>query len=85
MACGHIPLCALIINHQRRVSQYLTSLRKDLEKVRTLTELTRKREQQKLSQAQLLHDAISKVLFPHEPAIKLAFEQIHLCVLSTIA
>ncbi|KAF8586044.1 hypothetical protein K439DRAFT_1659937 [Ramaria rubella] len=58
--------------------QYLLHLRRDLDKVRMLTELTRKREQQKLLQAQLLQDIVSKVLFPHTPALKSALEQIQL-------
>ncbi|THH02990.1 hypothetical protein EW145_g6627 [Phellinidium pouzarii] len=56
--------------------EYLKLLRKDLEAVRMLAELTRKREMQKLRQAQVIHDVVSTVFFPHSQQLRIAFERI---------
>ena len=41
-----------------------------------LAELVRKREKQKLKQAQILHDTISGVFFSHAIHLRQAFEKI---------
>jgi NuA3 HAT complex component NTO1 len=46
-----------------------------------LAELTRKREAQKLKQAQVIQDVFSTALFPHGPQMRLAFETIMTFVL----
>ncbi|KAI5123496.1 hypothetical protein M0805_008864 [Coniferiporia weirii] len=56
--------------------EYLKCLREDLESVRMLAELTRKREMQKQKQAQVIHEVISTVFFPHAPQLRNAFERI---------
>jgi NuA3 HAT complex component NTO1 len=56
--------------------QLLQRLRKDLESVRVLAELSRKRESRKLKQAEIVQDILSKYLFPHENPLRLAFERI---------
>jgi len=56
--------------------KYLQRLRKDLENVRRLTELSRKRESRKLKQAEIIHQVLSRFLFPHEPPMRSAFEKI---------
>ena len=56
--------------------QHLTRLRKDLEKVRMLAELVRKREKEKLRQLQCVTDVLATCLFPHEPQLRFAFERI---------
>ncbi|KAJ6624860.1 hypothetical protein B0H10DRAFT_2004445 [Mycena sp. CBHHK59/15] len=56
--------------------EQLQHLRKDLEDLRKLTELSRKRESRKLRQAELIHDILSNALFPHEPKLRATFERI---------
>ena len=41
-----------------------------------ITELTRKREGQKLKQAQIAEELLAALLFPHENAMRMAFENI---------
>ncbi len=51
-------------------------LKADLERVKSLTEITRKRELRKSEQADVINDVLSHALFPHEPGLRLAFERI---------
>jgi bromodomain associated protein len=51
-------------------------LRKDLSDVRTLAELSRKRESRKLGQAQIVQEVMSQVVFAHEAWLRMAFENI---------
>lgn len=51
-------------------------LRNDLDKVRMLAELTRKREKEKLRQAQVIKDTVDAFLFPHDSKLRLALEKI---------
>ncbi|KAH8110728.1 hypothetical protein DFH11DRAFT_1618277 [Phellopilus nigrolimitatus] len=55
---------------------YLRLARQDLEAVRMLADLVRKREAQKLKQVQAIHDVISTIFFPHSSHLRLAFEKI---------
>ncbi|KAJ7156890.1 bromodomain and PHD finger-containing protein 3 [Mycena crocata] len=56
--------------------EQLQHLRKDLEDLKGLTELSRKRESRKLRQAELIHDILSQALFVHVPKLRAAFERI---------
>ena len=56
--------------------QFLTKLRNDLEKVRMLAELVRKREKEKLRQMQVIKDVADSFFFPHDPKLRLALERI---------
>ncbi|KAJ8695552.1 hypothetical protein PTI98_008146 [Pleurotus ostreatus] len=56
--------------------QLLQRLRDDLENVRALAELTRKREARKRKQVELIHNVISQFLLSHEPTLRMAFERI---------
>ncbi|KAJ6485818.1 bromodomain and PHD finger-containing protein 3 [Mycena sanguinolenta] len=56
--------------------EQLQHLRKDLEGLKGLTQLSRKRESRKLRQAELIHDFLSQALFPHAPKLRSAFERI---------
>lgn len=69
-------LVASFANHSSHVLQYLVRVRNDLEKVRMLTELVRKREKEKLRQAQILKQVLDSVLFPHDTALRLCMEKI---------
>lgn len=60
---------ALKLEHLRRV-------RKDLETLRELTLLSRKRESRKLAQLESIHRVLEVILFPHEAPMRLAFEKI---------
>jgi NuA3 HAT complex component NTO1 len=51
-------------------------LRNDLDKVRMLAELSRKREKDKLRQAQIVKDVVDRFLFPHSGRLRLVFEKI---------
>ncbi|KAJ9106350.1 hypothetical protein QFC21_001496 [Naganishia friedmannii] len=56
--------------------EYLIKVRNDLERVRMLAELVRKREQEKLRQAQILKEFVRQAIFPLDAAVKAAFEKI---------
>ncbi|KAJ7876249.1 hypothetical protein B0H13DRAFT_1893737 [Mycena leptocephala] len=56
--------------------EQLQHLRKDLEDLRGLTQLSRKRETRKLRQAELIHELLSRALFLHAPTLRSAFERI---------
>ncbi|KAJ7272561.1 hypothetical protein B0H12DRAFT_584914 [Mycena haematopus] len=56
--------------------EQLQHLRKDLEDLKGLTELSRKRETRKLRQAELIHEFLSHALFAHAPKLRSAFERI---------
>ncbi|KAF8270626.1 PHD-zinc-finger like domain-containing protein [Lactarius quietus] len=51
-------------------------LRKDLVDVRTLADLSRKRESRKLRQAQIIQEVLSEIIFAHEAGLRMAFENI---------
>ncbi|KAF7309481.1 Bromodomain containing protein [Mycena indigotica] len=56
--------------------EQLQHLRTDLEALRNLTELTRRRETRKLKQAELINEVIAQALFPHMPRLRAAFTKI---------
>lgn len=56
--------------------EFLGMLRNDLEKVRLLAELVRKREKEKLRQAQVIKEVVDSFLFPHYDTLQSTFEQI---------
>ncbi|KAH7914590.1 PHD-zinc-finger like domain-containing protein [Hygrophoropsis aurantiaca] len=56
--------------------EYLKRLRNDLETLRELTLLSRKRESRKLAQIESVHKVIETCLFPHEESLRIAFEKI---------
>lgn len=56
-------------------------LKDDLEYLRTLTELTRKRESRKLRQAEIIQGVLNHSLFYHEPVLRDVFGKIILCAL----
>lgn len=55
-------------------------LRDDLERVRIMAELCRKRESRKLRQTQLVADMIKTVIFAHEDTMRNVFDKIAACV-----
>ncbi|BEI85170.1 hypothetical protein CcaverHIS002_0505710 [Cutaneotrichosporon cavernicola] len=56
--------------------EFLVALRNDLEKVRLLAELVRKREKEKLRQAQVIKDVVESFVFQHFTALRAAYERI---------
>lgn len=60
-------------------------LRNDLDKVRMLAELTRKREREKLRQAQVIKDMVDSFLFPHDGKLRLALETLSAYVHSSVS
>ncbi|KAJ7027919.1 bromodomain and PHD finger-containing protein 3 [Mycena alexandri] len=56
--------------------EQLQHLRKDLEDLKGLTQLSRRRETRKLKQAQLIQEFLSRALFPHAPQLRSAFDRI---------
>ncbi|OCF54561.1 hypothetical protein L486_08112 [Kwoniella mangroviensis CBS 10435] len=61
--------------------KFLQMLRNDLEKVRMLAELVRKREKEKLRQVQLIKDVVDGFIFPYHGRLRVAFEKISAQVL----
>ncbi|KAG6335068.1 hypothetical protein ID866_4028 [Astraeus odoratus] len=56
--------------------EYLRRVRSDLEMLRELTLLSRKRESRKLAQLESIHRVLEFIMFPHEAPMRLAFEKI---------
>lgn len=56
--------------------EFLVALRTDLEKVRLLAELVRKREKEKLRQAQVIQDIVDGFIFPHYATLRNTFNNI---------
>jgi hypothetical protein len=56
--------------------QALEKLRDNLLVVRELADLACKREAVKLQQAQVLNDALSKALYPHEAVMRMVFAKV---------
>lgn len=56
--------------------EFLVALRNDLEKVRLLAELVRKREKEKLRQAQVIKDVVESFVFERYAALRSAYERI---------
>ncbi|THH27211.1 hypothetical protein EUX98_g6973 [Antrodiella citrinella] len=56
--------------------EFLKRLKDDLERVRVLTQTTRKREAQKLRGVEAIRDVLSLIIFPHEAPLRMAFERI---------
>ncbi|WWC97966.1 hypothetical protein V866_004855 [Kwoniella sp. B9012] len=56
--------------------KFLQMLRNDLEKVRMLAELVRKREKEKLRQVQVIKDVLDGFIFPYHGRLRVAFEKI---------
>lgn len=67
---------ALDVDSDVRHSQYMVTVRNDLERIRMLVELVRKREKDKLRQARILKDLLEEILFPHDGKLRLAYEKI---------
>jgi NuA3 HAT complex component NTO1 len=61
--------------------QFLTMLRNDLDKVRMLAELTRKREKEKLKQAQVIKDIVDSFIFPAYGKLRLTLQKISASVI----
>lgn len=56
--------------------QFLLALRNDLEKVRLLAELVRKREKEKLRQAQVIKEVVDNFIFPYYAALRSTLEKV---------
>ncbi|TXT09055.1 hypothetical protein VHUM_02529 [Vanrija humicola] len=56
--------------------EFLLALRNDLEKVRLLAELVRKREKEKLRQAQVIKEVVDNFIFPHYAALRTTLEKV---------
>ncbi|KLT46484.1 hypothetical protein CC85DRAFT_281589 [Cutaneotrichosporon oleaginosum] len=56
--------------------EFLIALRNDLEKVRLLAELVRKREKEKLRQAQVIKDVVEGFVLPHYTVLRSVFDRI---------
>ncbi|KJA22748.1 hypothetical protein HYPSUDRAFT_185810 [Hypholoma sublateritium FD-334 SS-4] len=54
----------------------LKRLRKDLQDIQLLADLCKKREIKKLRQVEVIHGVLTRALFPHINALRLAFERI---------
>ena len=55
----------------------MKQLRRDLESIRMLTEMCRKRESLKLDRAEAIQYVFGKLLLAHEPVLRHAFERIN--------
>ncbi|KZV91336.1 hypothetical protein EXIGLDRAFT_648326 [Exidia glandulosa HHB12029] len=62
--------------HRRMKLATMSAVRTDLEKLRLATALVKQREKAKKSQATLIYDLLADFLFPHEAALRNAFERI---------
>lgn len=51
-------------------------LRNDLEKVRMLADLVRKREKEKLRQVQVIKDVVDRFIFPYSERLRVILERI---------
>ena len=58
------------------MSQLLKGLRFDLEKMRIIADVVRKRERVKQAQSEAVQDVLLHFLFPHEGPLRLAFQKI---------
>ncbi|KAI0782807.1 hypothetical protein C8Q75DRAFT_786204 [Abortiporus biennis] len=56
--------------------EVMKMVRGDLERIRALADLCRRREIRKLDQANTLHDILMQFLFPHENSMRFVFERI---------
>ncbi|THG96316.1 hypothetical protein EW026_g5492 [Hermanssonia centrifuga] len=56
--------------------EYMKRLREDLDKVRILADICRRREVRKLDQQQIIQDVFSRALFSNEPTLRMTFEKI---------
>ncbi|TFK48530.1 hypothetical protein OE88DRAFT_1634784 [Heliocybe sulcata] len=56
--------------------QYMKRLREDLDIVRMLADMCRKRESRKLQQVEAINDLLSHCLYPHDGPLRYAFERI---------
>lgn len=56
--------------------EFLVTLRNDLEKVRLLAELVRKREKEKLRQSQVLKDVVESFIFPFYATLRSLYDRI---------
>jgi len=59
-----------------KLAEFLVQLRNDLEKVRMLAELVRKREKEKLRQSQVIKDVVDTYIFPLYGKLRLTLEKI---------
>ncbi|PSR93891.1 hypothetical protein PHLCEN_2v4584 [Hermanssonia centrifuga] len=56
--------------------EYMKRLREDLDKVRILADICRRREVRKLDQQQIIQNVFSRALFSNEPTLRMTFEKI---------
>ncbi|OXG22935.1 NuA3 HAT complex component NTO1 [Cryptococcus neoformans Ze90-1] len=56
--------------------KFLQMLRNDLEKVRMLADLVRKREKEKLRQVQVIKDVVDRFIFPYSERLRVILERI---------
>jgi len=69
--CSVVRICDFM-----SAAQLTKRLRKDLADVRTLVELSRKRESRKLGQVQIVQEVFNQIVFAHEARLRMAFENI---------
>ena len=56
--------------------QLMKRFRDDLDKLRVIADLVRRRERVKQAQAEAIQDVLLHFLFPHEGPLRLAFQKI---------
>ena len=61
--------------------QLMKRFRDDLDKLRVIADLVRRRERVKQAQAEAIQDVLLHFLFPHEGPLRLAFQKITAYVL----